>query len=246
MPGVESESPGSAAAGGDAMDHQTLDEHQILERYLLGQLPPEQAAWLEEHTLYCDRCRERLETTEALLDGLRTVAGEDATAVRRLGIIAWLARRSRAALLAGVAALLAAVAAPSVLLWQRAAQVGSDLAAARRPGPAAVLSLAAVRGGGAAEPSHRLALGDRSGRVVLSLELAEVSAERYAVTLSDQEGRELWSVRDLVPDHRDALPLVFPASTLAPGVYRLRVDAQPADPAGEPAVAGRYAFRAVD
>lgn len=227
------------------MDHQTLDERQIPERYLLGQLSPDEAALFEQHALYCPQCEERLDTTEAMLDGLRTVAGEDTATVGGLGILAWLARRSRAVMVAGAAALVLAAAAPSLLLWQRVGQLDSELDAARRPSSAAILSLAAQRGA-AAEPSYRVALGDRSGSVVLSLELDEVTAERYAVTLSDEEGRELWSVRDLLPDHRDTLPLTVPASTLAPGVYRLRVDALPADPAGEPLTAGRFAFRAVD
>lgn len=53
-----------------------------------------------------------------------------------------------------------------------------------------MVSLAAQRST-AAEPTHRVALGDRSDSVVLSLELDQATAERYAVTLSDEEGRDL-------------------------------------------------------
>ncbi|MEM7350921.1 MAG: hypothetical protein AAF657_08955, partial [Acidobacteriota bacterium] len=87
---------------------------------------------------------------------------------------------------------------------------------------------------------------DATGAVVLSLELDEVTAERYAVTLSDEEGRELWQLRDLAPDHRDSLPLTFPAAALAPGVYRLRVESLSAATGGAPVPAGHFAFRAVD
>jgi anti-sigma factor RsiW len=230
------------------MDHRTLEERQIPERYLLGRLSPEEAELFEQHLLYCPRCQERVETTGEMVDGLRTVAGEDAATASRLGVLAWLARRGRAVRWSLAAALLLAFLVPGLILQRRIDDLRSALAEARGPRPATLLSLAAQRGTDA-EPSHQLRVGEGTGWVVLSLQLDELTAERhrrYAVTLTGPRGRELWSVRDLAPDPRDTLSLTLPASTLVPGVHQLRVEALPADTTGEPIAVGSYAFRAVD
>lgn len=225
------------------MDHDQIEEQQIAERYLLGQLSVEEADQFEAHTLYCAACRDRLDTTEALLQGLRAVAAEDGAAIGRMGALAWLARRGLWAR-AGLAALLVVgLAMPGWLLWRNLGQVRSDLEALRRPGVASVVSLAALRGASSGEPSHRVVLGDRSGWVVLSLELDEPIAERYRVTLEASDGGTLWGLDDLAPDPRASLAMSIPASSLEPGIYQLRAEALL--PSG-PAAAGRYTFRAVD
>ena len=58
------------------MDHQQVDEQQIAERYLLGKLSVEETEGFEQHLLYCRACQERVEATEAMIDGLRGLVQE--------------------------------------------------------------------------------------------------------------------------------------------------------------------------
>jgi hypothetical protein len=80
------------------MDHQTIDETHVVERYLLGQLSPQEAETFEDHYLDCPECLERLELSKRLRQGLLQVATEEAVrtaAVHRLGLLAALARLGR-------------------------------------------------------------------------------------------------------------------------------------------------------
>jgi Putative zinc-finger len=112
------------------MDHAYIDEHQVAERYLLGQLPPAEAALFEEHSMVCPECRERLETAEKLRLGLRAVAARDATAeVVKLSLLARIVRSRLAP--AGLLVLFLAALLPSGLLWRRIGRLEGELAASR-------------------------------------------------------------------------------------------------------------------
>src|SRR4051812_34324247 len=67
----------SSEGQGAVMDHAYVDEHQVAELYLLGKLPPEEAARFEEHSMSCQECLDRLETAETLRLGLRMVAAHE-------------------------------------------------------------------------------------------------------------------------------------------------------------------------
>jgi hypothetical protein len=112
------------------MDHAYIDENQVAELYLLGKLPPEEAARFEEHSMSCQECLDRLETAETLRLGLRTVAAHEIAAEAvKIGLLARL-MRSRLAPLALTALLLIAVV-PAGLLWRRAGRLEGELAQTR-------------------------------------------------------------------------------------------------------------------
>jgi hypothetical protein len=103
------------------MDHHYIEEQNIPDRYLTGNLPAEERARFEEHFIDCRECLDRLETTEDFLGALRDVAVEDASrGYARAGLlarilgIARLSRARRPALLLGAILLLAAL---STALW---------------------------------------------------------------------------------------------------------------------------------
>lgn len=116
------------------MDHSYIDENQLAERYLQGQLPPAEAAAFEEHSLGCQECLDRLELAEVMQRGLREVAVQEAerTAVEHFGILVSLARlsRSRAAPWLLVSALLIAVL-PAGFLAREVGERERDLERAR-------------------------------------------------------------------------------------------------------------------
>jgi hypothetical protein len=80
------------------MDHAYVEEHQVVDRYLAGELAPEDLGRFEEHYLSCAACLDLLETTEDLARALKRVAAEDAARIaagRQLAAVAWLARLGR-------------------------------------------------------------------------------------------------------------------------------------------------------
>lgn len=102
------------------MDHATIEEQSLIERYHQGDLTPEVEARFEAHFMACPQCQFELEVARGMRVGLRTMAAEDAAgamAAAQLGVLAWLARRSRgmqAVLL--LTAVLIAAGLPSALL----------------------------------------------------------------------------------------------------------------------------------
>ena len=58
------------------MDHKFINEVELVERYLMGRLAPEESAEFEAHFVDCQECVGRLNTTKALMDGLRIVASD--------------------------------------------------------------------------------------------------------------------------------------------------------------------------
>ncbi len=112
------------------MDHSYIDENQVAELYLMGKLPPEEAARFEEHSMSCAECLDRLETAETLRLGLRTVAAREVAAEAvKLGLLARLVRFRMAPL--ALTGLLVAAVLPAGLLWRRADHLESELARTR-------------------------------------------------------------------------------------------------------------------
>jgi Putative zinc-finger len=137
------------------MNHDDIENNDIADRYLMGQLAPEEADRFEEHYLSCQECLGRLDRAEKLQRGLKRAAAEDAArmvAVRQAGFLAVLARlgRSRLAGLAMAAALFVLIL-PGVLAYRELGRLGQELdranealAVRQQPEPAPVAPVAPV------------------------------------------------------------------------------------------------------
>lgn len=99
------------------MDHRYINEFDLVERYLMGRLAPEETTEFEAHFVDCRECVGQLKTTKALVDGLRIVASEQVPESRGYesrGMFSWLrhtSSRKSLALAAGVLLLVALVGA---------------------------------------------------------------------------------------------------------------------------------------
>jgi hypothetical protein len=117
------------------MDHTYIDEQHVIDRYLRGTLPAEEAARFEEHFLSCQDCLNRLDLAEAMKRGFQRAAGQDAARVvasRQLALVAWLARLGRSRQAAVLAmALLVAVLLPWGLAQREMADRDRELAQKR-------------------------------------------------------------------------------------------------------------------
>jgi hypothetical protein len=88
------------------MKHQYIEEHQVVDRYLLGKLSVEEQIRFEDHLIGCRQCVDWLETSERMRIALRTVATEEAGrlgADRRRGQLIRPRRLNRGRLAAGLA-----------------------------------------------------------------------------------------------------------------------------------------------
>ena len=65
------------------LDHATIEEEQIAERYVMGKLPPDEATLFEEHYLSCPECLDRLELAESMERGFKRAAGKSPRCSRR-------------------------------------------------------------------------------------------------------------------------------------------------------------------
>jgi hypothetical protein len=63
------------------MDHELLNQFDLIDRYLMGKLPVEESASFEEHFVDCPQCIARLQTTKIFLQDLRFIAAEQATQI---------------------------------------------------------------------------------------------------------------------------------------------------------------------
>lgn len=63
------------------MDHKQIEQSDLIDRYLMGKLLPEESAGLEEHFVDCPQCIARLQTTKNFLQDLRLMAAEQAAQI---------------------------------------------------------------------------------------------------------------------------------------------------------------------
>jgi hypothetical protein len=108
------------------MEHSYIEEHNIADRYLLGQLLVKERTQFEEHCENCMQCSNRLEAIDGLRTGLWIVAGEEVWRLRdnvKVGMLARVARLSRASrtiLFAGAILLITLLVGAPILEWGRA------------------------------------------------------------------------------------------------------------------------------
>jgi hypothetical protein len=117
------------------MDHQTIEEDQIVDRYVRGKLPAEEAALFEEHYLSCQECLDRLELADSMERGFKRAAGQDAArlaATRQLAVVAWLARLGRSRQMAALTmAVFLAGVLPGLFALRQVRESEHELAATR-------------------------------------------------------------------------------------------------------------------
>jgi Putative zinc-finger len=104
------------------MDHQEIQQSDMIDRYLAERLTDEEASRFEEHLLECPSCLEQVRWAEDFQDAVRSVGAQEQAqaAAVQAGVLAWLVRRSqvqRRALL--LAASLLVAAPPAWLLWRQ-------------------------------------------------------------------------------------------------------------------------------
>lgn len=223
-----------------------MDEQNVVERYVLGQLPDAERDRLEEHYLECAECLEKVRAAEGLKRGLSGVAGEYA----HRGDSASAAPPARPASARrgwwGVAAAaILLLGANNAFLWwrlgraerelERAMTVAADLERnTEAPG--------AADGRMSSSPTpliHRWEInrGDRRRLqlklpaerrwIVLLIDLPRTpSVESFKATITSAgSGDPKWQQQGLRLESDEGLAVAFPSDILTQGDYALTVEA---------------------
>ncbi len=217
------------------MDHLTIEEENVVERYLMRQLTPADAELFEEHYLDCDDCLEKLELAKRLHRGLRDVAAEDGTSLTRMTVLAWLVRRGRGLQTFLAMAVLAVAVLPWALLAPRVSRLTSEhqrlegeLAQALAPQirtPTYVLS--PERSGPGAEPSTRVTLDSTPRWVILALQLPPSGSPAAGrIRLREAEGDTLWESGPMEPDAVGRVTVSVHSSWLESKAYVVEFDSR--------------------
>ena len=241
------------------MDHVRIEDDNLIERYLLGQLAAAEVARFEDHYLDCPECLEKLEFSRRLRDGLKEVAAEDGAQLARTAVLAWLLRRGRAFQAGMVVALLTLAVLPLAFLAPQMARLSGEserLAGelARALSPQArtpVYSLSPERSGLREEPSTRITLRSAPEWVVLALQLppfqspfqspTSTGAKGFRVRLFGAEAEPLWQSGPLEADASGRVTLSVHSTWLEAADYHLELDALAEE--GETGPVARFAFR---
>jgi hypothetical protein len=215
------------------MDHREIENDDVVERYLLGQLSGEAKERFEAHYLGCPECLDRLETAEAMIEGAREAAAAGGAASFGVAAPDTAPARSPDPPVVLGSRPPAAVPPPARrrLPFRRshayalAALLALALAVPFFTGrndygpPAAVLDL---ERGAEGQASTRLPLPSH-GRLVLALQLSPPTAKNYRVELYRlSESQPVWQDDHLDP-RQELLHLAIPAGVLPAAEYLLRV-----------------------
>ena len=207
------------------MEHAEATEMMAAERYLLGEMTPEDRDAFEEHFFGCGACAADVRDGARVGAAIRAEKANRTRQPRRVVAMQWVAAAATVVVLAGVPI------AQNVALRQQ-------LAAAQQPHVADFISFLSAGSRG----SETLPL-QSAARLPFTLEFEippQPGASQYVVKVIDA-GRKVW-LRDVVPAKSagDTQHRVFPGGSLPPGHYQLEVHAEPA---GSPATTWSFVVR---
>ncbi len=218
--------------------HADFDARQVVDRYLMGKLSAAEEAQFEEHYLGCAECLEKLQYAERLQAAMKRTASQDATRLALGGVVAWLARFSRAGRLGLMSLAAVVLLLPSLWVTRELGERKAEIRSATAPqANTPILRLGTVRGG-ASLPVLELAPDTRWA--VLSLALDPPVADSYRVALI-RDRQEIWRADGLVPSPSETLDISLPVNLLPAGEYRLLAETPPPEATGKAAV--EFAFR---
>lgn len=200
------------------MDHQFINQHEVIARYRRGELDGAERDAFEVHMLGCNACQRDLEADDALTTGLAALF--ESHVVRQ---------PVRGAMLRGywaqaLAASVLLVTAGGTLGWFLSGNTGDSSAANPQ---SQVVFLQRVRDADFLQPVP-LRLDPNTAIAVLVLDAVQPELERYNVRILAADGSEVWSARDLPaarserPADRNLVVLV-PTRLLEPARYRIEV-----------------------
>jgi hypothetical protein len=223
------------------MLHKEIEHDEIVERYVRGQLTPENRHAFEEHYFACDECFEKVQATERFIAGVRDLArrgalDDSAEARERAGWLLWAFAWTSLATIA-LAALTGWAFFHRIPVLQRdlrAAIVQQPLQPAARTQSAELaeanvplVMLQATRG----EEETTAVLAPGARQLILWVEIGPTRFHSYRMEIDADSGRHVITVDDLNQGPYGALAAGIPAEALQPGIFRVKLIGQTPPPA---------------
>lgn len=196
------------------MRHQEIEEHQLIDRYLMGKLPPEEAARFEEHYLSCPQCLQELEWGEKMARGFKETAARPASGGQGSAADQGRAgnrRRqtlNRWPLLAAAAVLASLLILPPLLLYRQMSRLDQKLSQARQ-------ELLQTRQSGGRQESLQQELEEVRTRLAEQQQASEEQQKRLQGQLDEERSARRQMARDFSEAFRPQTNTpVFPLSPL--------------------------------
>ncbi len=236
------------------MHHTTIQDHELIRRYVQGSLDVAMRERFEDHYVGCVACQDAVAWEGELHAAMFATAAEETARTEtalRAGLFAFLVRQTALRRGLVLTATLALALVP-LLGWQRerAAHQATLERVNRAPRPASVTApvintpmfyLTAARGSESA--ASRIPVPAAGVPMVLVMELDSTGFTDHRAVL--ERGDEiLWRQAGLTANAFGAFVVTLPPGYLAPGRYRLRLEGLRAD--AQPLEVGRYIFEIAD
>ena len=189
------------------MKHEFAVATHAVERYLMGEMPPEEREAFEEHYFSCGTCAEDLRVTSRFIESAKSVWHEDAQSPARLSLMDWLKAKWLSPAMVAVAA-----AAVAVIAFQNAVVIPA--LNAPRALPALTLDLAsraAVPRLGPGDPLHFYLAPER-----------QANSDLVWAELGNDAGKVLRSGSVAAPKAQQPVDVYFPG-TVKPGRYSITI-----------------------
>ncbi len=218
------------------MNASFVEQHQVIDRYLLGKLSAQQTDEFEVLCLHDQDVLEQLELSEKMLAGFRRAdeqnilqdiqfkSLEDEPAQLSLAqgeVKSAAARKFPTWSYATAASLIIGVCLVSsiTVFSQRDASSSAFEPQINTP----IFELARTRSA-AAEPDYIVRISDQPEWMVLAMDLGQVDYDRYRATLLDQDKTVVWQSDGLEPNYQDALTLSLNSAKLEEGNYLVKIE----------------------
>ena len=197
----------------ERMEHTEATESMAAERYLLGEMTPEDRDAFEEHFFGCPECAAAVREGAAIAAAIRTDAIARPSEIRRRPVTGWLA--------AAAAILIALAAVPLV----QNIRLRSEVETLRAPRLIEGVTFLT----GTTRSAQEATTVSASRSFVLAFDVPpQTGARRYVVRVVDDAGKVVATSTVTPEGARDTQQLFVPAGSLSPGRYSLEIHPEPA------------------
>ncbi len=229
------------------MDHIYIEENNIVDRYLMGQLDQEEVDRFADHSIGCQRCLDNLEQGERMHRAMRRVFLQDVSRTAAVSLWARLIRAGMAGRVVLVGAALILIGLPLGLLV-RQQRLSAELAEMSRLLRRAetprinvpIVRLSPIRSSGEARDPVTMITISQEQWLVFALEVDDPGTGPFRVTLFEGE-KQLWRAEDLKPDSLEEVVLGLSSTFLYTGDFRLLLEGF--DAGGTSFPVSRFSFR---
>jgi len=214
------------------MDRQYIRDHQVIERYLKGELSADEEQAFEETYLADQELLDEIELVERLGGGLKRLRFDGGIAAPRPAARFRVFASPQFAAAASVLLVVSLVFSGVMYRENLSLRTGGGLVAGgggtrilpliSGSGSTRVLPLIPVRGG----PEIVVEAPDASELTVLLVDPGFTPHDRYRAVISrrdDATSTQVWVSDNLVPSYEDQLAIALPGQLLTPGTYGIDI-----------------------